>query len=664
MHESRYRRCAAALGFLGVAITMSCGESPTAARQFGPPGSLTIVTGNRQRGIVGQGLPEPLTVQVLDSAGHPLWAVTVNWSVVTGNGTLFARAVPTQTDSAGLVAVFWQLGGGVGQQEVIAHVGQALTVAFSATAEIPASQQVSLVSGGGQQDTVGATLAQPLVIRVVHPDGTPDSGAAVSWRAISRGSTYAPPNTKTDAQGVASTSWTLGTVAGFESTAVFIAGFTPRLIVAIARPGNPVRIAMTPTALPVMGVVGDTVWASAYTWDRYNNSTNRFPIVHVADTTIADTSGGYAAYYAIRARHHGSTFVIAQVDGMRDSLPLTVLGFSGISAGGGQCAVSLAGDTYCWGENSQGTIGDGTTTYRRHPVLIGTGLGLRLPSTGTHTCALDASGHAFCWGPDASGELGDGSPNYATELRQTLPVAVAGGHVFTSIRTGRSHSCAVDTNGDAYCWGDNGIGQLGRDTLTNTCYLNAINRCSNQPIPVAGGLKFTQVSASPWEHSCGVTTGGAAYCWGSNGTGQLGTDATTDQCGVPTPYACSRVPVPVKGGIVFKSVSAGDVFTCGVSTSGDGYCWGYGYYGQLGNGAFNNSTVPVKVAGGLSFADVQAASNYACGLTTTGGLYCWGGNQATPGHVDFSYSFISFSLASLGGSTRVCALTTDNDLHC
>jgi hypothetical protein len=664
MHDSRYRRFAA-LGILGVAVSTSCGESPTAATQFGPPASLNIVTGNRQTGAAGQALPEPLTVQVLDSAGHPLWAQTVNWTVLAGNGTLFARAVPTETDSAGLVLVLWQLGAGVGPQGVIAQAGQGLTVAFSATAEIQPSQQVSLVSGGGQQDTVGATLAQPLVIRVVNPDGTPDTGAAVSWRPISRGSTYAPPNTRTDAQGRASSSWTLGTVAEIESTAVFIAGFTPRLIVAIARPGNPVRIAMTPTALPVMGVVGDTVWASAYTWDRYNNSTNRFPIVHVADTTIADTSGGSGAYYAIRARHHGTTFVIAQVDAMRDSLPLTVLGFSGVSNGGAHvCAVSLAGDTYCWGENSQGTTGDGTRTDSRHPVLIGSGLGLQLPSTGTHTCALDAGGHAFCWGPDPSGELGDGSPDYANELRQTLPVAVAGGHVFTSIRTGRSHSCAVDTSGNAYCWGDNGIGQLGRDTLTNTCYLNALNRCSNQPILVAGGLTFARVSASPWEHSCGVTTGGAAYCWGSNGSGQLGTDSPTDLCGYPTPYACSRVPVAVKGGIVFKSVSTGDVFTCGVSTSGDGYCWGYGYYGQLGNGAFNNSTMPVKVAGGLSFADVQAASNYACGLTTTGELYCWGGNQATPGRVDFSYSFISLALGSQSGSTRVCALTTDNDLHC
>src|SRR5258706_9933808 len=212
MHDSRSRRFAA-LGILGVAASMSCGESPTAVPRFGPPASLNIVTGNRQTGPAGQALPEPLTVQVLDAAGHPLWGQTVNWTVLAGNGTLFARAVPTETDSAGLVLVVWQLGAGVGPQGVLAQAGQGLTVAFSATAAIPASQQVSLVSGGGQQDTVGATLAQPLIIRVVNPDGTPDTGPAASTRAVTPGSTQPPPKPRTDCPGRPSTPPTLGTLA-------------------------------------------------------------------------------------------------------------------------------------------------------------------------------------------------------------------------------------------------------------------------------------------------------------------------------------------------------------------------------------------------------------------------------------------------------------------
>ena len=666
MHDSPDRRLAAAVVILGLAVTMSCGESPTTVR-FGQPAGLQIITGNNQAGVIGQVLPEPLTVQVLDAVGHALPGVTVFWSPVSGNGTLFAPAFPTVTDSAGLVLVIWQLGTPLGDQHVTARYGQLPSVVFTAHAQIPPSQRVTLIVGGGQQDTVRATLAQPLVIRVLKADGTPDVGAPVAWRAISRGSTYSPANTQTDAQGQASTSWTLGTVAGVESTEVFIGGLPPLFIEASTLPGSPARIAITTRPFPLLGVIGDTVGVSASAWDRYDNPHYRVPVIGVADTTIAQAAGGYAGHVPVQARHHGSTFVTAYLDAFRDSVPLTVLGFSGVSVGGSHiCGLSLAGDAYCWGEeNSSGSIGDGTTLPRPRPVLIGAGLGLQVPYTAWHTCAVDATSHGYCWGLGQDGELGDGSPNYATELHQLSPVPVAGGHLFSSIRSGRSHTCAVAINGDAYCWGANYSGQLGRDTITNTCYGGTATRCSDWPILVAGGLQFASVTASgAWEHSCGVTTGGDAYCWGLNASGQLGSDSATSTCDPTFPAPCSFTPLRVEGGIMFKSVSAGDYYTCGVGTSGDGYCWGYGYYGQLGNGAFNNSTAPVKVTGGLSFVDVQAAPHEACGLTTDGKLYCWGSFVATPALVQPNLVFTSFALGTEGGSTRACALTPDHDLYC
>ena len=658
MHDSRNRRFAA-LGILGVAASMSCGESPTAVQRFGPPASLNIVTGNRQTGPAGQALPEPLTVQVLDAAGHPLWGQTVNWTVLAGNGTLFARAVPTETDSAGLVLVVWQLGAGVGPQGVLAQAGQGLTVAFSATAAIPASQQVSLVSGGGQQDTVGATLAQPLVIRVLQPDGTPDAGAAVSWRAIGNSGSYSPANTETDAQGLAQTSWTLGTKAGSESTKVSITGHPPLLIITSALPGEPVRISITPHALAPLGVIGSEVSVSTSAWDRYNNPRSATTIIGVADTTIAHVNPYNRV--GVDARHHGSTFVTAERGALRDSVPLTVLGFTGFSVGADHvCGSSLDGDAYCWGEdNANGAIGDGTTTTRPYPTLVSGGLGLQPPSTSVHTCALDVSGHAYCWGLGQSGELGDGSPNYATELRQLAPVPVAGDHLFSRIQSGSNHTCAVATNGEAYCWGANDNGQLGRDTLTKTCYGGRGPRCSDWPILVTGGLQFASVTTSEqWWHSCGVTTAGEAYCWGLNATGELGSGSAVDS---------SFTPVQVQGGITFTSVSAGDYFTCGVSTAGDAYCWGWGIYGQLGDGTFNGSRVPVKVTGGLTFADVQAGYTQACGLTTAGKVYCWGGYRVdTPTAVAVlpDVVFTSLRLGSWGYSSRACALTSDNDLYC
>ena len=125
-------RVTATLGILGMAVTMSCGEAATAPARFGRPAALQVVTGGVQTGAPGQSLPEPLTVQVLDAAGHGLHGLVVTWTV-SGGGTLFVRANPTVTDSIGLVMVFWQLGPTLGQQQVFAHCG-GVTASFTARA--------------------------------------------------------------------------------------------------------------------------------------------------------------------------------------------------------------------------------------------------------------------------------------------------------------------------------------------------------------------------------------------------------------------------------------------------------------------------------------------------------------------------------------------------
>ena len=213
------------------------------------------------------------------------------------------------------------------------------------------------------------------------------------------------------------------------------------------------------------------------------------------------------------------------------------------------------------------------------------------------------------------------------------PVAVLGGLTFSMLSAGHSHTCGVTTTGAAYCWGENFAGQLGTGDT----------RSESAPRVVVGGLSFVAVSAG-WEISCGLTAAGAAYCWGFNAHGQLGDGSTN----------ASLVPVPVAGGLTFTTVSAADLHACGVTTAGAAYCWG----ATLGDGSSNSSSVPVPVIGGLTFGTVSAADQqHSCGLATSGVAYCWGNNSY--GQLgDGSTSARLAPVAVSGGLTFISVNTT------
>ena len=281
------------------------------------------------------------------------------------------------------------------------------------------------------------------------------------------------------------------------------------------------------------------------------------------------------------------------------------LNFATVSAGGRHtCGVTTTGTAYCWGLNSYGQLGDGTTTDRTTPVPVAGGIAFASVSTSyDNTCGLTTSGTAYCWGSGAWGEIGDGTRT----IRATTPVAVSGGLAFVSLSAGFRHTCGATTSGTAYCWGSNWGVKLGDGT-------NLGRR--TRPAPVLGGHTFTSVSPGRG-HTCGVTTSGTAYCWGQNVYGQLG-DGTT---------MLRPTPVAVAGGIAFASVSTSFDHTCGLTTSGTAYCWGNNASGRLGDSTTFNRWEPVPVSGDLTFASVSTGGVHSCGVTKTGTAYCWGYNR-------------------------------------
>src|SRR5712692_6623846 len=230
------------------------------------------------------------------------------------------------------------------------------------------------------------------------------------------------------------------------------------------------------------------------------------------------------------------------------------------------CGLSTTGAAYCWGLwNSGGQLGSGDTVSRTSPTAVTGGLTFTAISAGNfHTCGLTLDGAAYCWGSNSWYYRGGGWLGTGDTLNRAVPTRVIGALMFAAISAGGYHTCALTTNGVAYCWGSNSFGQLGTgDTVTHTV-----------PTPVAGGLTFAAISAGN-RHTCGLTTNGVAYCWGQ----------------------WNPAPLPVAGGLTFTAISAGGVHTCGLTSNGTAYCWGGGLEGQLGYGAYADRSSPTKVLG-------------------------------------------------------------------
>jgi Tol biopolymer transport system component/alpha-tubulin suppressor-like RCC1 family protein len=250
------------------------------------------------------------------------------------------------------------------------------------------------------------------------------------------------------------------------------------------------------------------------------------------------------------------------------------LSFATLTLGGVHtCGLTSGGAAYCWGDNSSGQLGDGTTMRRTSPTLVAGVVGVTALGAGyDHTCGVTTSGASYCWGWNSYGQLGDG-----TQTSHATPGPVAGELSFTTISVGRSHTCGVASDGATYCWGRM-FREFGPGEVDRIIGLS--------PTPLPGGLSFTAVDSRHTFHGCGVTTTSAAYCWGVNSSGELG-DGTTARW--------QDSPVPVTGGLAFAAVSVGERHTCGVTTGGAAYCWGSNLRGQLGDGTRTVRTTPVPV---------------------------------------------------------------------
>jgi alpha-tubulin suppressor-like RCC1 family protein len=280
------------------------------------------------------------------------------------------------------------------------------------------------------------------------------------------------------------------------------------------------------------------------------------------------------------------------------------------------CAVTLAQTVDCWGDNNYGELGNGKTTDSSTPVAV-TGLTnvVQVAAGYYHACARESNGTLWCWGDNGHGELGNNSTK-----ENRVPVIVGMQNV-TGVAAGDGDTCAIgNTPGDLWCWGWNDVGQVGDGTTTDRHLPTQVSGLSSGVQQVSAGLDSTCVIAR--------IPGAAALCWGDNNHGKIGDGIDRTFTAFPSQvFGLQTPPAGGPGGAPYQ-VAAGGQHACAVLTSSVARCWGYGYYGQLGNGSSLDRFLPATVIGlpgpAHSVSAVSAGNTTGCAVTDTLNADCWG----------------------------------------
>jgi len=296
------------------------------------------------------------------------------------------------------------------------------------------------------------------------------------------------------------------------------------------------------------------------------------------------------------------------------------------------CGVAGDGKAYCWGQNNFGKLGNGTSVASSDiPVPVSTSGVLNgktvksISAGGEHTCAIASDNQAYCWGNNINGQFGDGN----TGTTSNVPVAVStsgsfSGKTVLSISAGVEHTCAVASDNNAYCWGFGGSGRLGDGS-------SSVNTTPD-PVDTSGALsgKTIQSVSSAYYHTCAVASDARAYCWGDNADGQIGDGTSTQVNESPVVVGSSGA----MSGKTILTISSSAYHSCVTATDGKAYCWGYDDYGQLGDGNIDYGPQPIPTAvdvsgamGGKAFKSVKTGHEHTCGVASDDNLYCWGRNN-------------------------------------
>jgi hypothetical protein len=286
------------------------------------------------------------------------------------------------------------------------------------------------------------------------------------------------------------------------------------------------------------------------------------------------------------------------------------------------CTLTNDGNAWCWGRNRFGQLGDNSVSAKSTRASLVTQPSLTgftsIATSNSHTCARTSDGSAYCWGDNSSGQLGNGT---TTDSSGAVQVTTDSSGTFltnvSAISVGTNASCALISDGTVWCWGDNGEGQLGDRTSDSSSFAVQVEKASKTPLSTV-----TAISVGT-DHACAVLSDKSAWCWGDNSDGATGAGTAVAREGA--------VRVTKAANAVFTnvvSISAGNAHTCALLGDKTVWCWGLNAYGQLGNGSTTTSLVAVS-AGLTNIAILgQSTGNHTCAVSATNILSCWGANTS------------------------------------
>lgn len=516
------------------------------------PSRITLVSGNNQSAEVAQQLANAITVRVTDRFNNPTAGAAVTFSTPDGGSVTPSSAT---TNAQGQASATWTLGTTVGTQRAIARVDTAtVTVTATATGGLAVAGEIVAPSA---PVTAGDSIL--LVFRGRDRFGNVSTSRPATY-------TISDPNIATITSTGALRALTAGTVT----------------ITAVA---DQASAALALTILP-------------FRWTRVDAGNAHTCAIAQADSRL----------YCWGEGAQGATGTGVAQDAL---IPTAVAGgrtYSRVAAGlQFTCAVASDRKTYCWGNNGTGQAGTGIGGTLLSPTQITSAEDYTQVSTGVlGACALSTAGRPICWGGNQ------------------LPSDFSNGVVFTQISgaPGGGHACGINTEGFVLCWGRNNYGQLGNNSTTD----------SATPVQTFGGDRFTAIAVGE-DHTCGISPATGVMCWGRASGGQLGNSLATP----PTPYdvcsgnICRRTPYAIAAGADIVTIDAFAHSTCGLSNEGNPICWGQDI-GNLGNlststDCINCDPLPTRMGSPLRFASMSVGGTHSCGITLTGDLYCWGAND-------------------------------------